>query len=49
MPVQRHLEAKASADEADLAAEITENGIDVGLGVRVDPRDAPAHPKTLGR
>ena len=48
MPVHRHLEANASADEADLAAEIAD-GIHVDLGVRVDPGDAPAHPKTLGR
>ena len=48
MPVHRHLEANPSADDADLAAEIAD-GIHVGFGVRVDPRDAPAHPKTLGR
>ena len=31
-----------------MAAEIA-NGIHVHLGVRVDPGDAPAHPKTLRR
>src|SRR5688572_23945491 len=48
MRVDRQLDANAPGDQPDLAAEIA-HGIDVGLGIWVDPGDAPANPKTLGR
>src|SRR5688572_21035157 len=48
MPVDRQLDAYASGDQPDLAAEIA-HGIHVDLGVWVDPGDAPANAKTLGR
>ena len=46
MLVHRDFETDAAADEADLAADVA-HGIDIDIGVRMDPGHSRAHAKTL--